>query len=146
MRATQELKHKPARLVIEETNLKNEIIPTPLGSILQLCDSQSQRAAKNNCVVRMCGVGSGFGRNHCRPLARREESHWFISSSGFPRCWEERFMLLLSLRSCCPQHNRGALLSVSTPFARLFIQRMMKRSQTDPPSSSSPSHPPHLKC
>lgn len=129
---------------------KNEIIPTPLGSILQLCDSQSQRAAKNNCLVQMCGVGPAFGRNHCRPLARREESHWFISSSGFPRRWEQRFILLLSLRSCCPQHNRGAPLSVSTPFARLFIQHDEKISDGSsllllPPSSFS-SHPPHLKC
>lgn len=52
-----------------------------------------------------------FGTKHRRPFVRREESHWFISSSdcGFSLCREQWFILLLSFLSCCPQHNHSAL-------------------------------------
>lgn len=55
----------------------------------------------------MYDVGPVFGRNHCRPLARREESHWFISSSGFPGTGSS------DLSFCC----RGAPAVLSTIVA-----------------------------
>lgn len=80
---------------------------------------------------------SSLAEKHCRPLARRKESHWFISSSdcGFPLRWERWFILLLSfpvLLSSAQSAAPGALWAHLLPGSQLYVEHMIKRSQMCP--------------
>lgn len=78
---------------------------------------------------------AAFGRKHCRPLARRKESHWFIfrSDRGFFSVLRVVIypsavapVLLSSAQSLCS----GSLSAHLLPGTQRCIQQMMKRSQS----------------